>query len=268
MSSPQTSRAELRWLSVSLPQGSDISFKVPQCRGKTSLKPRHSPHCGTRNTFKLDVRRPAERACGPPVPRPGWTLRNPASQGGGGSVRQGGWGEPIFRPATARSEPAAEPLEGELERTGGRAPTHVWSRFGTDGWRMTSKARFWTWRAATATAFESSSHFYQDFMVHLGVFFFIYLFLFPATPGVRFGRWRCGSCRSPLDVGIYGTCIFMSAWWYSTWQLLILVPLISEKFCTEKPPPGVFYLSTYILIQSICLCSHLVENLIEQMGVT
>lgn len=98
--------------------------------------------------------------------------------------------------------------------------------------------------------------------------FFIYLFLFPATPGVRFGRWRCGSCRSPLDVGICGTCIFMSAWWYSTWQLLILAPLILRSSAQKSPPPGVFYLSTYILIQSICLCSHLVENLIEQMGVT
>lgn len=69
----------------------------------------------------------------------------------------------------------------KLERTGGRAPAHVWSQFGTDGWRMTSKTRLWTWQAATATVFEFSSHFfffffYQDFMVHLRVFLFIYFF--------------------------------------------------------------------------------------------
>lgn len=93
----------------------------------------------------------------------------------------GGLTEPIFRTATARSEPAAQLAAGgkKLERTGGRAPAHVWSRFGTDGWRMTSKARLWTWQAATATVFESSFlffFFYQDFMVHLGVFLFMYFF--------------------------------------------------------------------------------------------
>lgn len=41
-----------------------------------------------------------------------------------------------------------------------------------------------------------------------------------------------------------------------------------KECCTEKSPRArVVYLSTYILIQSICLCSHLVENLMEQMGV-
>lgn len=94
----------------------------------------------------------------------------------------GGLSEPIFRTATARSEPAAQLAAGgeKLERTGGRAPAHVWSQFGTDSWRMTSKARLWTWQAATATVFESSYQFfflfYQDFMVHLGLFLFIYFF--------------------------------------------------------------------------------------------
>lgn len=191
--------------------------------------------------------------------------------------------EPIFRTATARSEPAAQLAAGgkKLERTGGRAPAHVWSRFGTDGWRMTSKAQLWTWQAATATVFESSSPFYL-FIYFLSRLFgpfrsvFISIFLFPATPGIRPGRasprWHGNFCRSPLDVDIYEMCIFMSAWWYSTWQLLILAPLIPEKFlrnAAQKSPPRarVVYLSPYILIQSICLCSHLVENLMVQMGV-
>lgn len=43
---------------------------------------------------------------------------------------------------------------------------------------------------------------------------------------------------------------------------------VLKEWCTEKSPRArVVYLSTYILIQSICLCSHLVENLMEQMGV-
>lgn len=90
----------------------------------------------------------------------------------------GGLTEPIFRTATARSEPAAQLAAGgkkNLKEQDGRAPAHVWSRFGTDGWRMTSKAWLWTWQAATATVFESSFlfFFYQDFMVHLGVFLFV-----------------------------------------------------------------------------------------------
>lgn len=162
----------------------------------------------------------------------------------------GGLSEPIFRTATARSEPAAQLGAGgeKLERTGGRAPAHVWSQFGTDSWRMTSKARLWTWQAATATVFESSYQFFFPFLSRLyGPFrtVFIYIFLFPATPGIRFSRasprWHGDSHRSPLDVDIYGMCMFMSAWWYSTWQPLILAPLIPETFlrnAAQKSPPG------------------------------
>lgn len=47
---------------------------------------------------------------------------------------------------------------------------------------------------------------------------------------------------------------------FDSWDVL-------KECCTEKSPRArVVYLSTYILIQSICLCSHLVENLMEQMG--
>lgn len=43
---------------------------------------------------------------------------------------------------------------------------------------------------------------------------------------------------------------------------------VLKECCIEKSPRArVVYLSTYILIQSICLRSHLVENLMEQMGV-
>lgn len=43
---------------------------------------------------------------------------------------------------------------------------------------------------------------------------------------------------------------------------------VLKKWRTENHPEAqVVYLSIYILIQSICLNSHLVENLMEQMGV-
>lgn len=240
MSSPQTSHVQVCWRSVSLHQRLNISFRVPECRVKPSLtelppffffQTGHPASCrACPQTSALSARLHFAQTC--------LTRRRKR-------LLTGGLSEPIFRTATARSEPAAQPLEEKLERTGGRAPAHVWSRFGTDGWQMTSKARLWTWRAATATVFESSPCFYQDFMVHLGVFFFIYLFLIPATPGIRFGRasprWRGNSRRSPLDVDIYGMCTFMRAWWYSTWQLLILAPLIPKKFLrndAQKSPPG------------------------------
>lgn len=93
--------------------------------------------------------------------------------------------------------------------------------------------------------------------------FLIYLFLIPATPGIRFGpaspRWHGNSRRSPLDVDIYGMCTFMRAWWYSTWQLLILAPLIPEKFlrndAQKSPPPplGTSCLFVHIYINPINL---------------
>lgn len=48
---------------------------------------------------------------------------------------------------------------------------------------------------------------------------------------------------------------------FDSWEVL-------KECCTENSPwAPVVYLSTYILIQSICLRSHLVDNLMEQMGV-
>ncbi len=146
----------------------------------------------------------------------------------------GGLTSPISRAATAHSEwtsPHKLAAGGELERTGGRALTHLWRWFSIDHWQPTSKTPLWTWQAASATAFESSAHFYQDFMVYLEVIFFFFFF---AAPGIWFDctsqRWHGNSRRSLLDVDIYGTCIFMSAWCYSTWQPLILAPLIPEEF--------------------------------------
>lgn len=142
----------------------------------------------------------------------------------------GGLTSPISRAATAHSEwtsPHKLAAGGELERTGGRALTHLWRWFSINHWQPTSKTQLWTWQAASATAFESSAHFYQDFMVYLEVIFF-------AAPGIWFDctshHWHGNSRRSLLDVDIYGTCIFMSAWCYSTWQPLILAPLIPEEF--------------------------------------
>lgn len=86
MSSPQTSHVRVRWRSVSLPQRSNISFRVPECQVKPSLT-KLPPF----SFFKLDIRRPAERARRPPLCRPGYTLRKHASQGGGRYFWQGDW---------------------------------------------------------------------------------------------------------------------------------------------------------------------------------
>lgn len=94
----------------------------------------------------------------------------------------GGLTSPISRAATAHSEwtsPHKLAAGGELERTGGRALTHLWRWFSIDHWQPTSKAQLWTWQAASATAFESSAHFYQDFMVYLEVIFYLLLFFLP-----------------------------------------------------------------------------------------
>lgn len=122
----------------------------------------------------------------------------------------GGLTSPISRAATAHSEwtsPHKLAAGGELERTGGRALTHLWRWFSIDHWQPTSKVQLWTWQAASATAFESSAHFYQDFMVYLEVIFFFTFFFFFAAPGIWFDctsqRWHGNSRRSLLDVDIY-----------------------------------------------------------------
>ena len=118
--------------------------------------------------------------------------------------------------------PANWPLEGNLKEQEGE---HLWRWFSIDHWQQTSKTQLWTWQAA----FESSAHFYQEFMVYLGKIFFSF-----SAPGIwfdrTFHRWHSNSHRFLLHVDIYGTCIFISAWCYSTWQPLILAPLIPEEF--------------------------------------
>lgn len=86
----------------------------------------------------------------------------------------GGLTSPISRAATAHSEwtsPHKLAAGGKLERTGGRAPRHLWRWY---LWQTTSKNQLWTWQAASATDFKSSAHFYQDFMVYLEVIFFLF----------------------------------------------------------------------------------------------
>lgn len=162
----------------------------------------------------------------------------------------GGLTEPIFRTATARSEPAAQlaaggknlkEQEGEHRRT-----SEVSLARTADGWLQ--RPGYEHDRQLRQQSLNSAPIFFFFFLSRLyGPFksVFIYIFLFLATPGIRFGRasprWHGNSRRSPLDVDIYGMCIFMSAWWYSTWQPLILAPLIPEKFlrnAAEKSPPG------------------------------
>lgn len=147
---------------------------------------------------------------------------------------------PISRAATAHSEWTSShklAAGGELERTGGRALTHLWRWFSIDHWQPTSKTPLWTWQAASGTAFESSAHFYQEFMVYLEVIFF-------AAPGIWFDctshRWHGNSRRSHLDVDNiwdlhFHECLMLfhmaavdfSA--FDSWGVL-------KKCCTESPP--------------------------------
>lgn len=143
----------------------------------------------------------------------------------------GGLTSPISRAATAHSEwtsPHKLAAGGELERTGGKdAPLKMVQHrpltadFKDPVMNMTGSQRNSLWIQCT-------------FLSRLYGLFRSDFFFFLVAPGIWFDctsrRWHGNSRRSLLDVEIYGTCIFMSAWCYSTWQLLILKPLIPEEF--------------------------------------
>lgn len=131
----------------------------------------------------------------------------------------GGLTKPIFRTATARSEPAAQLAAGgkKLKEQEGehRRTSEVGLAWTADGWLQRpgyEHDRQLRQQSLNPAPFFFLSRLYGPFRS-----VFIYIFLFPATLGIRFGcaspRWHGNSRRSPLDVDIYGMCIFMSAWW-------------------------------------------------------
>lgn len=87
---------------------------------------------------------------------------------------------------------------GELDRTGSRAPTHLWRWLGINRRQPTSKARWWTWRAAARAR----------------------TFLIKTLRSINQQIWPYISSLTRLlslraDIRIYVTGTFTSAWCYS-----------------------------------------------------
>lgn len=158
-------------------------------------------------------------------------------------------------------------LEGKLERPGGRkrhrrccccSTSEDGAAYITD--ETTSKTPDMDMTGSRHYG-HFESHSYQDFMVYLEV---IYLFiLLFAAPGkfdspVQRRRWHGKLWQVSLLMWAYMGPVFSWVWCYSTWQPLILGPLIPEKFlrnAAQKGPRGTTCLFAQIHINPINVSS-------------